>query len=524
MKLRAKLPIFTSITVLISIVVIAIFSIYQFKKEIEESIEIYRYEETEKILDHLKDIVNISYSMIDNSYRASTKEAIEARYGLTFSDSASEAIKIIAINMLKVTLENLRVLRFGVDGYIWINEFEPPYTVKMHPIKPEYEGKVKVFPIGNTDKNVYEAFHDSIVAGEGEGRVKYDFYKPDSDERIPKLSWVKLYEPLGWVIGTGVYIDHIDKIVAKKTAELEAQIRRLIIGISLIGATLILIASIALFFFGKTITDPIYKIQEQLSIMAEGRTVEKLDLKRNDEIGMMKKSLDSLIVGFSMYSKFANEIGEGNFDSKFTLLSNEDLLGNSLMQMRASLLQAREEEKIRQAENQKRQWATEGLTIFGNIIRANSGSINDLADKFLLKLITYINANQGGIFILNNDNKEDIYLEQIATIAYNKKKFLKKRIELDEGLLGACFLEKEQINLTKLPENYIEIKSGLGTANPTNLIVMPLIYEDISYGVIELASFKKFEEHEIDFIKKVSEGLAVSISTSGIIKQHNLLK
>jgi len=524
MKLRTKLPIFTSITVLISIVVIAIFSIYQFKKEIEETIEMYRLEETEKILDHLKDIVNISYSMIDNSFRASTKEAIEERYGLIFSDEEGETVKMIAINMLKVTVENLRVLRFGVDGYIWINKFESPYTVVMHPIKPEYEGKVKVFPIGNTDKNVYEAFHDSIVAGSGEGRVKYDFYKPDSDERIPKLSWVKRYEPLEWVIGTGVYIDHIDKIVAQKTAELKAQIRRLIIGISLLGSILIFLASVALFFFGKTITDPIYKIQEQLSIMAEGRAVNKLDLNRTDEIGMMKKSLDSLIDGFSMYSKFANEIGAGDFESKFTLLSNDDLLGNSLMQMRNSLQRARQKEKIRQEENKKRQWAIEGLTVFGNIVRANSGSIIELADKFLLELINYINANQGGIFILNNKNKEDVFLEQVASVAYNKKKFLKKRIEIDEGLIGACFLEKEQINITKLPDNYIEIKSGLGTANPTNLFVLPLNYEGISYGVIEIASFSIFEEHEIDFIKKASEGLAISLSTSNVINQKNLIK
>ncbi len=516
MKLRTKLPIFTSITVLISIVVIAVFSIYQFKREIEESIEIYRYEETEKILDHLKDIVNISYSMIDNSYRASTKEAIEEKYGLTFSDKASETVKMIAINMLTVTKENLRVLRFGVDGYIWINEFEAPYKVIMHPIKPEYEGEIKVFNIGNTDKNVYEAFHDSIVVGSGEGRVRYEFYKPGSDEKIEKLSWVKLYEPLEWVIGTGVYIDHIDRIVAKKTAELEAQIRRLILGISFIGSILILIASVALFFFGKTITKPIYKIQEQLSIMAKGKLVEQLDLRRNDEIGQMKKSLDSLIVGFSMYSKFANEIGEGDFESQFTLLSDEDLLGNSLMQMRSSLKKARNAEKKRQEENKKRQWATEGLTVFGNLIRANSGDIKILADKFILKLTNYINANQGGVFILNNLNMNDIYLEQVSSIAYNKKKFHEKRIEIDEGLIGACFLEREQINITKLPSDYIEIKSGLGTANPTNLLIVPLQYENIAYGVIELASFSKLEEHQIEFIKKVSEGLAVSISTSNI--------
>lgn len=514
MKLRTKLPLFTSITVFVSIVIIATFSIIEFRREIEKSIEVYREEETEQILNHLKDVVNISYSMIDNSYRASTKEAIEERYGLKFNEEADQTVRMIAINMLKITIENLRVLRFGVDGYIWINEFEKPYTVVMHPIKPELEGKDWVFYIEDTDINVYDAFHDSIVAGEGAGRVQYNFYKPGSNERIPKLSWVRLYEPQGWVIGTGVYIDHIDKMVAKKTAELQAQIRRLILWISLIGALLIFVASLGLFFFGKTITSPLYQIQTQLSVMAQGKMVQHLKMDRKDEIGQMKHSLDALINGFTTYSKFAIEIGKGNFESDFKLLSNEDILGNSLIQMRKSLIKARHEEEIRQEENKKRQWATEGLTIFGNIIRANSDNMETLADKFLLKLTQYVNANQGGIFILNNHNSDDKHLYQIATIAYDRKKHQKKRLELDEGLIGACFLEKDKIYITKLPQDYMEIRSGLGTANPDNLLLVPLKYEEIVYGVIELAAFNKFEKHEIDFVEKVSESLAVSISTS----------
>ena len=99
MKLRTKLPIFTSITVLLAITVIAAFSIFSFKNEIEKSIKHYRYEETNKILDHLQDIVDISYSMIDNSFRASTASAIEERYNIHFADSSDIIIKMIAINI-----------------------------------------------------------------------------------------------------------------------------------------------------------------------------------------------------------------------------------------------------------------------------------------------------------------------------------------------------------------------------------------------------------------------------------------
>ena len=133
-------------------------------------------------------------------------------------------------------------------------------------------------------------------------------------------------------------------------AELQAQIERLILGVSMIGLILIVIASLALYIFGKSITEPIHLIENQLSTMAKGKIVSKLDINRKDEIGQMKKSLDALIVGITRYSQFADEIGKGNFDSQFTPLSNEDILGNSLLEMRQSLQKARQEEEKRAEE------------------------------------------------------------------------------------------------------------------------------------------------------------------------------
>lgn len=520
MKLRAKLPLFTSITVIVAIIAVAIYSSYQFKKTTRESIDIYRVEETEKILNNLKDIVNIAYSMIEHSYQSSSKEQILERYGIDieeYNDDASvESVKIIAMNMLKLTKENLRVLRFGVDGYIWINDFEKPYTVRLHPIKPELEGKDWVFYIEDKDVNVYEAFHDSIVAGNGEGQVFYNFYKPGSKERVPKLSYVKLYEPLGWVIGTGVYIDHIDKMVQQKTEEMYAQIRQLNIWVFIIGIFIIFLASFSLYLFGESITKPIFRIEEQLYDMSKGKIVSKLDIERKDEIGSMKKSLDELIEGFSAYSKFAIEIGKGNFESEFTPLSKDDVIGNSLLEMRRSLRIAQEEENQRKLENAKRQWTSEGLTLIGDVLRVNSSDIKKLSEAVIIESVKYLKANQGGVFILNDSDEDDVYLELMASVAYNRKKFIKKKISIGDGLIGQCFLEKEKIYMTNIPEDYIEIKSGLGTTNPRNLIIVPLKLEDNVLGIIEIASFNLFEEFEIEFIERIADSMAVSISTSKV--------
>ena len=124
MKLKGKLPLFTSIILFLSISTVSVLSIYQFRKEIKKNIQSYRVEATNQILNNLKDIVNIAYSMVDNSYKLSNPQAIKERYGLDLKDTSNRAIKMITMNMMKITLGNLRVLRFGTDGYIWINELE----------------------------------------------------------------------------------------------------------------------------------------------------------------------------------------------------------------------------------------------------------------------------------------------------------------------------------------------------------------------------------------------------------------
>ncbi|MBN2663156.1 MAG: cache domain-containing protein [Bacteroidales bacterium] len=512
MKLKFKLPFFTSIILLVSIVTVSVLSIRQFRLEIEKNIKTYEVDAIDETLKHLKDIVNIAYSMIDNTYKISSPDAIKQRFGFSLNDTSQSTVRMITMNMMKITLGNLRVLRFGTDGYIWINEFEPPYNVVMHAIKPELEGKSWVFYIEGTDQNVYEAFHDSIEVGNGAGRVTYDFYKPVTNERIQKISWVRLYEPLGWVIGTGVYVDYIKKIVEEKKKILYDQIEQLVTTISIIGIIFILASIIFLNIFAQTITNPLFQIQNQLYEMSKGKLVEKLDINRKDEIGKMKHSLDALIDGIERYSIFASKIGERDFKAEFEKLSNEDVLGNSLIGMRNSLALAQKQEQERLFIERKNQWINEGINRIGDIITI-SRDVKILSENVITKLVEYVNAAMGSIFILDFDENNNPFLNLNATVAYDRKKYANKKLELGEGLVGACYLEKQPINLTDIPEQYIQIRTGLGKANPQNIYITPLKFENKVYGVLEIGSFQILDKYSINLIEEVVKLVAVSLST-----------
>jgi methyl-accepting chemotaxis protein len=203
---------------------------------------------------------------------------------------------------------------------------------------------------------------------------------------------------------------------------------------------------------------------------------------------------------------FANEISRGNLGVEYNLLDESDELGKSLLAMRKNLKEASERE-------QEEKFITVGVTKVGDIIRQNSDNVKKLADEFIIGTVKYMGINQGGLFLLEEENG-DPYLELVACYAYERKKFLTRRVRVGEGLLGQCFLEKEQVYMTKVPDDYTHITSGLGGATPSSVLLMPLLTNETIVGVMELASFKPFTPAQIEFIKTAAENIAASIVSS----------
>jgi hypothetical protein len=80
-------------------------------------------------------------------------------------------------------------------------------------------------------------------------------------------------------------------------------------------------------------------------------------------------------------------------------------------------------------------------------------------------------------------------------------------------LIGTCAMEKKTVNLKHVPESYITVTSGLGEATPDSVLVVPMIYEDQIYGVLEFASLGKFEANHIVLIEKTAQSVASTLST-----------
>lgn len=301
-------------------------------------------------------------------------------------------------------------------------------------------------------------------------------------------------------------------VVPKKTIVHESTIifwRTILLG--MLGAILL---SVFIYYASKRfVIKPIYAVIKNLERLSQGHVSEEMIVttEARDEIGTMVNHLSQTIKGLSQKIKFAKEIGGGNYKATLSLLSEDDSLGKSLIDMGANLRLAQEEERKYKVEDEKRQWINEGLAKFADILRQDNDKIDVLSANIIKNLVGYLNASQGGLFIYNDDDPNNPFFDLLAAYAYNRQKFITKQVLLGEGLIGTCAIEKQTIHLTDIPENYIAISSGLGEAKPRSLIIVPMKVNDNVLGIIEIASFNKFENFQIDFVEKVAQSIAQTL-------------
>lgn len=314
---------------------------------------------------------------------------------------------------------------------------------------------------------------------------------------IPKYQYFQYYAPFDVFV---CIVIPEDDVLNKPLASL----RNLLI----IGAIVsIIICNLFIVLLANTFsTKPTKNILQKIGALAQGKPLKIEEINQKDEHGQIFTAMNQLIERINNASTFAKEVGKGNFEATLNL-NEEDELGKALIEMRDDLKEASEQDA-------KRRWIGEGVTKFNETIRLYSHQIHELTFKVLSELIKYVNANQGAIFLIAEDEQREACLELSACYAYNRRKYIKQKVYMGEGLIGQTWQEGEEIYLKKIPENYIKISSGLGDALPSALFIVPMKFNEEIQGILEIASFSQFDENQREFILKVVELLSAAISVA----------
>lgn len=280
----------------------------------------------------------------------------------------------------------------------------------------------------------------------------------------------------------------------------------------------VIFVGLVIFIVKNHFFNPLEELSELSEKVSQGELSEKSLYEKKNEFGDISKALNILIDNLRSATTFVKEIGEGNLDKEFEGIDRDAVKEGSLA---ASLLQMRSEMQQMEITEEQRNWATEGLARFVDILRSTDSNVQTLSSTIISSLIDYTKSNQGAIYLINEEDKDDKFLELVALYAFDTQKFEEKKIRLGEGLVGQTFLEQKTTYILEIPHEYITIVSGLGGANPKAILLVPLMVNEEIYGVIELASFNEYKTHEIEFVEKLAESIASTIAS---VKNNELTR
>ncbi len=346
-----------------------------------------------------------------------------------------------------------------------------------------------------------------------------ELYRNKFHQIVQTEKEIGLNEKEGLIAQLQKAVDSLDPIAVKlgKNADLRIDevVGQTILFILIASVFQLCFGTILAFLFSKEFTRNTAKIRDNIVQLSEGKYPEETEITSSDEFGESQRALNNLIERVKTAADFAEKVGNGELSSQYNEKYNNDVLATALMAMHVKLKKATEEDD-------KRNWATQGLADFGELLRNQEQDVERFGDQVLSFTVKYTHSNQGRLYIVNDDGAEK-YLQLIASYAWEKKKFVEQRIEMGQGLTAQCWQEAAPIYMTEVPEDYITITSGLGSATPRNIFILPLKVNDVVYGIMELASLKLYEGFEREFIIKLSENLASAISTVRINHKTKLL-
>ncbi|MBV9774782.1 MAG: response regulator, partial [Gemmatimonadetes bacterium] len=221
-----------------------------------------------------------------------------------------------------------------------------------------------------------------------------------------------------------------------------------------------------------------------------------------DNVNAMANSLTNQVRAIK---DVAIAVTEGDLTRTITVEAKGELdeLKRNVNQMIANLRETTET-------NKQQDWLKTNLAKFSRMMQGQK-DLESVSRLIMSELTPLVGANHGAFFISDGEGQASV-LKLIASYAYKARKSVNNRFYLGEGLVGQSALEKKPILLTGVPEDYIQINSGLGEAPPRNIVVLPILFEGDVRAVVELASFLPFSDIHQVFLDQLAESVGVVIN------------
>ncbi len=235
MSFKKKILTVVLTTIILIAFVTMINSIVSIKKLSQSNIEHYTKDAYENKEHELKNYVSVAMKTLESYYHRTAKDKIKAEVSSYLKEQTNLLFSIIEkqydmykgvkskAEIKKIVKDIVNQTRYGKSGYFWINNMDAKMI--MHPIKPSLDGKDLANFKDKNGKKIFSEFANAVRNSNSSGFVDYVWPKPGFDKPQPKVSFVKLFKPFNWVIGTGAYVDDVSTKMKQEALKTISQMR-----------------------------------------------------------------------------------------------------------------------------------------------------------------------------------------------------------------------------------------------------------------------------------------------------------
>ncbi len=233
-SIKAKLLLLALISIFTVALIVSVEAIYSINKLSKQNVEKYKEQAYAKKEEELKNYVSLATKTVSayhkktaiDKIKLEVQEYLKEQTGFIFSIIEAEYNKLNGkvsdAELKRIIKEIISESRYGKTGYFWVNDTNA--VIVTHPIKPALDGKDLSEFKDKNGKKIFSVFAQ-VAKKEGEGFIDYVWPKPGFEFPQPKVSFVKLFKPFNWVIGTGEYVDDVTKKIQTEALETISKMR-----------------------------------------------------------------------------------------------------------------------------------------------------------------------------------------------------------------------------------------------------------------------------------------------------------
>ena len=223
---------------------------------------------------------------VDEGYRTEIKSQVQSTIAVLQSEyDKAQAGEKTEEQAKEDAKEIIRVMRYRDDqsGYFWIDDTD--YILVMHPVLSEQEGNNRYDLEDQDGVMIIQSIMKVCQSADKGGYNQFSFTKADGVTVAPKVAYSEIFEPWGWAVSTGNYVDDMQAGMDAVQAEIEAHTNSLFLRIDVVFVAIIAVALVMAFLYGTQMVKPLKEIQEFARHLAEGDLTWEVHVKAKNEIG-----------------------------------------------------------------------------------------------------------------------------------------------------------------------------------------------------------------------------------------------